>query len=372
MWKTIGVRIARTLQLTWMMLWRYYMYHFLLERYRWFFENRPINDNWLYEIDAFQLIKVLLIINVIIVFICGVSIRAFPIIRLIAWLIPRTRGDFRSPLVFLPSWRGIPARIKARRIASGAYGQELERRRNRRELKTPVRSLGSVDRPSGRGVMTGFEPVAMTHVSLPKGEMVVGVPGAGLHSSGFEQGRIDAGVKGEETFAKALVKAGLDRKFLTMWSVKIPHYDTDVDCVIFADDVIFLVDIKYYRSGDVTYRSTEDTIYCIDNATHAIVGEPKSMSRNMKMAKDIFSKTVSTFSTNNTLLAAVVVFVPTDNGQPQVENVVWPGGVPAMALPEFLKMLKHQNAYDGHGSTATWRKNFADQVSYPTRWGGVG
>ena len=96
------------------------------------------------------------------------------------------------------------------------------------------------------------------------------------------------------------------------------------------------------------------------------------MSRNMKMAKDIFSKTVSTFSTNNTLLAAVVVFVPTDNGQPGVENVVWPGGVPAMTLPEFLKMLKHQNAYDGHGSTATWRKNFAAQVSYPTRWGGVG
>lgn len=291
---------------------------------------------------------------------------------LIAWLIPRTRGNFRSPLVFLPSWRGIPARIKARRIASGAYAEELERRRNRRELKKPLRSLSCIDQPSGRGVMTGFEPAAMTHVPLPKGEMVVGMPGAGLNSSGFEQGRIDAGVKGEETFAKALVKTGLDRKFLTMWSVKIPHYDTDVDCVIFTDDIIFLVDIKYYRSGNVTYRSTEDTIYCIDNATHAIVGEPKSMSRNMKMAKDIFSKTVGTFSTNNTLLVAVVVFVPTDNGQPQVENVVWPGGVPAMTLTEFLQMLKHQNAYDGHGNTVTWRKVFADQVSYPTRWGGVG
>lgn len=353
MLRTVGVRLARTIQLTWMLLWRCYFFGWLLI-------SRFIGEIWPSEGQLPQMIKILFIISFVLTFICGVSVRAFPIVRLLLQVIPAVRrSGLPGPIALLPTWQGIPARVKARNIASGEYARKMLNRRDRRERKNPLRRLERIDKPSGPGVMTGFEPVALSGVAAPEGDLVLGTPGAGLHSSEFTQGRIKAGVKGEETFAKALVKAGLDTKFLTMWSVKIPHprFNTDVDCVLFADDIIFLIDIKYYRSGDVTYKSTVDEIYCVDNATGMAVGEPKSMSQNMKMAKSIFSKRV------DVPLAAVVVFVPTDNGQPQVEDVVWPGRVPAMTLTEFLKMLKHQNRYIETSQAGIDRGAFSGQVS---------
>lgn len=313
----VGVRLARTIQLTWMLFWRCYFFGWLLI-------SRFVGEIWPSESQLPQMIKILFIISFVLTFICGVSVRAFPIARLLLQVIPAVRrSGLPGPIALLPTWQGIPARVKARNIASGEYARKMLNRRDRRERKNPLRRLERIDKPS------------------------------------FTQGRIKAGVKGEGTFAKALVKAGLDTKFLTIWSVKIPHprFNTDVDCVLFADDIIFLIDIKYYRSGDVTYKSTVDEIYCVDNATGMAVGEPKSMSQNMKMAKNIFSKRV------DVPLAAVVVFVPTDNGQPQVEDVVWPGRVPAMTLTEFLTMLKHQNRYIGTSQAGIDRGAFSGQVS---------
>lgn len=325
---TILTRVLNWLKLTWMIYWRAKLTLGVVF-------NGAFSLGW----ETPGVLRTSAIVSAIMVFVLGVSIRTFPILRFLGSFIPTLKENgVGYPIVAMPTYRGIFDRMIAHSIARGDYGYKVRRKSERK----PIHFTGNVAKSSGVGRMTGYEPSALADTPLPTGSNVIGVPGKGLHSSGFSQGSINAGVKGEETFAKALVKSGLINRVRTYWSVKVPRrsYNTDVDCVIYTDNLIFLVDIKMYQSGDVTYRAQDDQLYCIDNATGALVGSPKTMSRNMDMARDVFRE-----EAYKVKIVPVVVFVPTDKGEPNLDNVVWPGDIPAFTLSRFMKLLRNQNRY---------------------------
>lgn len=208
---------------------------------------------------------------------------------------------------------------------------------------------GTLATASANGRITGFEPSALKARTVPATPSMIGVPGAGLHgATGMTQTNITLGVAGEENFAKALSATGQIGRFGTVWSVPVPDqdrfvpgpYGTDIDCVLATGSAIFLVDLKNYKSGDVRYHSSGNLLYCEDGATGKQVGEVKTMSRNMEMATNAVRRH---FPSAN--IVPVVVFMPTDKGEGVLDNVVWPGGIPAMNLTEFLSVLANQQDF---------------------------
>jgi len=208
---------------------------------------------------------------------------------------------------------------------------------------------GTVSTASGNGRMTGFEPSALKNLKVPEFPTMTGKPGAGLHgAAGMSQTNITLGVAGEENFAKALGLSRMLGRFATTWSVPVPDqdafvpgpYSTDIDCVLATGSAIFLVDLKNYKSGDVRYYNRGNQLYCEDGSTGKQVGEVKTMSRNMEMATSAMRHH---FPQAN--IVPVVVFMPTDKGEATLDNVVWPGGVPAMGLTDFLSVLANQQDF---------------------------
>lgn len=202
---------------------------------------------------------------------------------------------------------------------------------------------------TSNGRITGFEPSALESRPVPNVPTMIGAPGAGLHgATGMTQTNISLGVKGEENFARALAATRQLSRFSTVWSVPVPDqdrfvpgpYGTDIDCVLATASAIFLIDLKNYKSGNVRYYNSGNQLYCEDVATGQQVGDPKTMSRNMEMATAAVRKH---FPQAN--IVPVVVFMPTDKGEGVLENVVWPGGVPAMNLTEFLSVLANQQDF---------------------------
>ncbi len=214
----------------------------------------------------------------------------------------------------------------------------------------PVGGITRLGTASRNGRITGFEPKTLEARPVPKVPSMIGAPGAGLHgAAGMSQTNIQLGVKGEENFARALDATGQIRRFGTIWSVPVPDqdrfipgpYSTDIDCVLATGSAIFLIDLKNYKSGDVRYTAQGDVLYCEDVATGEQVGEPKTMSRNMEMATSAVRKHFP-----NANIVPIVVFMPTDKGEGVIENVSWPGGIPAMNLTEFLSVLAQQQDFN--------------------------
>ena len=208
---------------------------------------------------------------------------------------------------------------------------------------------GFVGSATRNGRITGFEPGALKAVPVPNLPNMIGKPGAGLHgAAGMTQTNITLGVAGEENFAKVLRMTNQLGRFNTVWSVPVPdqdsfvpsRYGTDIDCVLGTGSAIFLVDLKNYKSGDVRYYNVDNELYCEDVATGKQVGETKTMSRNMEMATNNVRRH---FPGAN--IVPVVVFMPTDKGEGVLDNVVWPGGVPAMNLSDFLSVLANQQDF---------------------------
>lgn len=202
---------------------------------------------------------------------------------------------------------------------------------------------------STNGTMTGFEPSKLEAHRVPSTPNMIGTPGAGLHgATGMTQTNISLGVKGEENFARALSITNQINRFSTIWSVPVPSmdyfepgkYNTDIDCIIATESALFLVDLKNYKSGNVRYYSSGNQLYCEDLATGSPVGEPKTMTRNMDMATKAVRKHFP-----NANVVPVVVFMPTDKGEGLIDNVVWPGNVPAMNLTDFLAVLANQRDF---------------------------
>lgn len=206
---------------------------------------------------------------------------------------------------------------------------------------------GTQDRAGGSGEKTGYEPAVLQRYQAPISVNARGIAGMGLFESGFSSRQVYGGQLGEANFYKALCKAGLIDNLSSYWSVAMPaqgtsavrdpRFQSDIDCVIVQGSDLYLIDLKYYASGDVTWAmQDEQTLLCIDNQSGNAIGKPRRMSRNMAMAQDRFA---SIFPTHR--LLSYVVLIPTNAGIGKVSpGTVWPGSVPLVTLPKMLDMLR--------------------------------
>lgn len=225
--------------------------------------------------------------------------------------------------------------------------------------------IKSATRP---GFMTGYEPRSLKHVSIPRGPKILGEPGKGLNNATqMSAQNIALGIEGEANFARALEKADLIDNFVTLWSVQMPDHNgmypntkvnTDIDCVLLSHDTIYLIDLKNYASGDVIYQTSNATLYSIDVATGAQIGQPKTMSRNMEMADSIIKKHFPRLK-----IKSVVVFMPTNKGEGSIQNVYWPGGIPAVNLSSFIKELNTLPPIANNSKTIQTQSSFANLIA---------
>jgi len=204
-----------------------------------------------------------------------------------------------------------------------------------------------------------FSPMMLQNVALPYSNSMYGTPGAGLSDSNFSELNISLGQKGEENFAKALGlysdNAGkrLIDSMNTFWSVAMPSaghpsipdekFETDIDCVAIAGNTVYLIDLKFYESNGAVYSSNEDTLY-----VHGKTSRTVKMTRNMAMAHDRFRRAFPGVN-----IESRVVFVPTSDKPAVLNNVKWPGHVPAVNLDEMLTELATRSAQP---TTAAVRK----------------
>lgn len=245
---------------------------------------------------------------------------------------------------------------KVNRIKSTAQRASFAPRAAQKPAVNPrglPRYSGQRAQASGPGQISGYEPRTIDTTRFQNSNLIFGSPGAGLSAAGFSKAATQMGQDGELRFAKALVKAELIDRVATFWSVSLPaevsrrvargatmaedaKFNTDIDVVVFTGTVIYLVDVKNYRSGGITYYTSRDSsvLISLDDATHEMVGEEKHPSRNMIMALDRFKKM---FPNKN--VQARIVFVPRDEGEATLRGATWPGGIPAVRLTDFLAEL---------------------------------
>ncbi len=229
-----------------------------------------------------------------------------------------------------------------RRLFSGRSSEAREKR----PAPAPKRSSAPLRQATERGFMSGYEPQALKDIVLTSTPLMFGTPGSGLSDSGFDDTAVKLGQRGEENFAKALSKSGLLPRFATFWSIHMLSKDTyskeqsDVDCAIVTGHTIWLVDLKYYVGGNVAYEARgNDELVCIDVPTGQRIGNPRRMTKNMKMAIDRFQSRYQNYH-RTFRLEARVVFIPTNSGVGRINGVRWPGGIPAVTLPDFLDELR--------------------------------
>ncbi|OIH92901.1 MULTISPECIES: nuclease-related domain-containing protein [unclassified Curtobacterium] len=213
-------------------------------------------------------------------------------------------------------------------------------------------------RPSGDGERTGYEPSELVDVEIGPNAWMYGEPGAGLGGSGFDARAIERGREGEVNFAKVLEQRGLLGRFATFWSVHMPdegvgaskQFQTDIDCVVVTGSSIWLVDVKNYDQGGVRWtveredpqgRSSAPTLIAIDLQTEGAVGHPRKMSGNMKLARERFGLKMRNLGIR-TMVKPVVVMMPRDDGLGRIQDVAWPGDIPAAGLPDLLRWLEDE------------------------------
>src|SRR5699024_8620482 len=113
-------------------------------------------------------------------------------------------------------------------------------------------------------------------------------------------------------------------------------------------DSVWLIDVKNYRQGDITWRNevrqaTTDSgkkvdlpvLTATDNATNGYLGKPLRMTRNNEMAHSIVHKRLQRAGISMTV-RPVVVMMPQDAGVGVLDNVSWRGGIPIVFLPQLL------------------------------------
>lgn len=280
--------------------------------------------------------------SAVLVFVFNKTLVTWPLIRLIGG---------RKVIIPADSWGdGVTTQQRPSRPTQNRGPVRPSRPTPNSGVVVNVGKLEYVQGATNPGRMTGFEPKVLEARPVPHFPLMLGKPGAGLHgATGMSKTNIDLGVKGEENFARALASVNQLARFSTIWSVPVPDqdrmvpgpYGTDIDCILSTESAIFLVDLKNYKSGDVRYHNKANLLLCDDGATGKQVGEVKTMSRNMEMATNVVRKHFP-----NANIVPVVVFMPTDKGEGVLDNVVWPGGIPAMNLTEFISVLQNQGDFN--------------------------
>lgn len=209
-----------------------------------------------------------------------------------------------------------------------------------------------------KGRMTGYESGILSEFAIPRTSSMFGTPGAGLTgaTNKFGSAAVEMGQKGEANFAKILSMTNIDGfkrdfpvedvmidKLYSFWSVSVPtngkkDYDTDVDCILVKGNKMMLVDMKYYKDGDVTYYGDGEKLYTIDNATSNWVGEPKKMSRNMEMAVDRFKQVFPKYE-----ISAIVILIPTNMGIGEMGRYpftpMYKGNIPLYTVKDGLRVI---------------------------------
>lgn len=215
-----------------------------------------------------------------------------------------------------------------------------------RGVGTPKPQLDTISRPSGKGRMTGFEPHELRSYHPPVSICAKGVAGLGLFEADFSSKNVYSGQLGETGFYKALCRENLIDNFSSYWSVAMPasggkpipdqKFNTDVDCVIVQGATIFVIDLKYYASGAVTWYAENEWLLCRDDKTGQQVKDPRRMSRNMEMARSRFRELFP-----NAKIEPSVVLIPTNDGLGNVDaGTTFPGGVPLITLPDMIARLR--------------------------------
>ena len=214
-------------------------------------------------------------------------------------------------------------------------------------------------KPENFGTMTGYEPRELGKIELVSTPLMKGEPGAGLSGSSFSIINIKLGALGELNFAKALQKNAYLEKFATYWSVQYPFEHSpgpdaglraDIDCVLISKNNIYLIDLKFYFQGDITWKTITDPsgkslIQAVDNITEDWVGKPQKMSKNMYYATERIQSKIKKLGVQMKV-KPYVVMVPTDRGLGKIDNVFWPGEVECLTLIDFLKKIENDKSYD--------------------------
>jgi hypothetical protein len=197
--------------------------------------------------------------------------------------------------------------------------------------------------------MTGCEPRTLQSYRPPISINAKGVAGLGLFDSGFTGANVYSGQMGEMGFYKVLCRDELIDRFSSYWSVAMPAdgraavadatFATDVDCVIVQGNDLYLLDLKYYSSGDVTWYTKDGTwLLCKDNSTGTQVGKPRKMSKNMSMAAQRFPKIFPGHRVHT-----YVVLMPTNAGIGEIEpGTSWPGGVELLSITQISTILSER------------------------------
>ena len=333
----VGSKFLQALKLGWMFFWRAWVIDTL------FFNGESVVIN---EV----IMAISGIVALIMVYIFKFSVRIFPLWALIK------RDD-----VFIPlkgnSWLygGLSSPPYSPRLGTG-YSPSSYSSTTTLPAR-PAPAPPHVQESKGLGTTTGYEPRFLKDVTPTPWRYTFGNPGAGLSSSGFGQQEIQAGQKGERNFYLALSKAGLLDKVASFWSVALPDQyfrrvdDTDIDCILITNSTVYLIDLKMYKQGDLTYRNNGNMIYAVDNQTGQVVGNPLTVHGQMSRARDTF-RTI--LRSTRYKLTTLVTFMPTNRGMGQVD-CVWPGGVEAVSLPQVLGILKEDikanGAFDGRSDS---------------------
>lgn len=260
--------------------------------------------------------------------------------------------------------RARDAAAQQERAAREKEARIAEKRRQELEHADRIaRQRKWVDRATGPGFITGFEPQELESINLAPHTHMYGTPGAGLSGSGFAESNIKLGQLGELNFAKVLQSQGMLDSYASFWSVQMPdaqigasaQFNTDIDCILVSRDSVWLIDVKNYVQGAVTWHRESATdertgkevqqLVAVDNETGGYVGEPRRMSRNMQMAADRFTKR---FEESDLRLSvkSVVVMMPRRDGLGVIENVTWPDNIPAAALPRFLHWISEEQPFN--------------------------
>lgn len=263
------------------------------------------------------------------------------------------------------------------RILSAGFGRAVSkdqiataRQREIEHAQRIERQRKWQDRASGPGTITGFEPSKLETIELEDHPLMHGSPGAGLSGSGFGQRQVQLGQIGEENFARALQSQGLLQRFSTFWSVHMPDtvigasntFQSDIDCVLITSKSVWLIDVKNYVQGDVTWHreNLPDTgranrerphLIAVDNQTGGYVGKPRPMSQNMKLATERFTARM-TKAGINFKVKPVVVMMPRDDGIGQLPKVTWPEQIPATDLSSLLSWLSTEQPFNAHNEDA--------------------
>ncbi len=302
------------------------------------------------------------------------TIETFPLIKLLRRINPIPRidryGDIEEPTPRAPHPTPVrippssyippvaaPARPEAPTpapVPQWAQGQLVPRASRRSLVPPPL---------DGASLSSGPVPTSPLMRGVPGGNLLDPEGGSGVLSAVNRS----AGAAGEEQFAKALSLTPLSprdgtvchdgmssilAKVPSAWSLSMPSLygwtpdrklHTDIDCVLFGANRVLLVDVKLYKSGDVTYRSDgTNRLFCIDNPTGDVVSPNgtdrwRTMSKNMEIAMDRFRGLADPLCTVNGL----VVLMPTGSGSPTVDSSVkWPGNIPAVDVTTALAYIQ--------------------------------